>query len=355
MVFLFGPGTRHVFADVAKQASVTLSPMPPELWDMRPMPKVTLDVEGQPFWRVMRMLAEQTGVELRAWSDGQPRLVLGGGGGLNASQRWIVSGPFLIALVRCARTHSVDYAAGDALSSEFGISFVATAEPKLHVSRAAYFAHLDEATDDRGHSLIPTDNANEPARFFDAPGAALAGSSGSWQFNARLSYPTDMGSKLTTLRGSVGAMLQTKFETIEIGDLMSAQNVQRSAGGVTVTIESVKKNGDRYDLAMKVSREAAINVGVELERMQQSFSDIRLLDANGRPLFRTGFSSSGIGAAANGSVQEIAATMSFMAGETPLAGPDRRVSEPSKFVWKIATESKELTIPFEFKDVPLPQ
>src|SRR5262245_41892734 len=44
---------RDVFADVAKQAGVVLAPMPTELFDVHPLPKITLDVDAVPFWTVM--------------------------------------------------------------------------------------------------------------------------------------------------------------------------------------------------------------------------------------------------------------------------------------------------------------
>jgi hypothetical protein len=47
-----------------------------------------------------------------------------------------------------------------------------------------------------------------------------------------------MGSRLVALRGTISCQLQTRFETIEIADLMKAEHISRTAGGVTAPAEA---------------------------------------------------------------------------------------------------------------------
>jgi hypothetical protein len=365
---------RDAFAELSRQAGTNLTPMPPELWELKTWPKINVDLEREPFWSALRAIGAQAGVELRQWNDGL-RLMQSGGAGPSGG-RFVVSGPFLITLTRCSRTQVIEYGlpGGENPSSDFAIYFSATAEPKLRVLRAAYAAKLDEATDDRGNSLVPragddgNDNGLHAASGVDTSrvleAAFATGAGGVWQFSARLAYPQNMGKRLVTLRGSVNVLLQTHVETIEIPAVLSAANTSRSAGGLRLTVTEAKKNGDRYDIIATIARDAGSGgSAIEWDRVQQSLSDLKLIDAQGRPLLRTNLAS-GMG---NDSVE---LNLSFTRGEVLNIGGAGAVggrirnaaneggegpTDPVKLVWQVPTETKEVNVPFEFKDVPLPE
>ncbi|MBC8106438.1 MAG: hypothetical protein H7Z14_07610 [Anaerolineae bacterium] len=144
---------RDVFAEISRQCGSNLQPLPPELWDSRPWNKVSFDFDRQPFWIVMRAIAEQTGMELKPWNNEGLHLIQGTPAAA-AGGRWTVTGPFLITLHRSSRKQEIDYGQGDAVNSDFVLSFSALAEPKLRVLRASYLAKLEEATDDREPSKL---------------------------------------------------------------------------------------------------------------------------------------------------------------------------------------------------------
>jgi hypothetical protein len=82
------------------------------------------------------------------------------------------------------------------------------------------------------------------------------------------------------------------------------------------------------------------------ERMQQilTTADIRLLDERGQAMARTGSSTSG-------GPEQVEMTVEF----NPRAwGHDRRLGEPAKLVWTVPTETRDVRVPFEFKDLPIP-
>ena len=368
---------RDAFAELSRQAGATLQPMPTELWDLKTWPKITVDLNREPFWSALRTMGAQAGVELRQWSEGL-RLMQSGAGGQSGG-RFVVSGPFLVTLLRCSRTQVIEYGlpGGENPTSDFQVFFSATAEPKLRVLRAAYSARLDEATDDRGNSLLahPDDNGannnGDLTRVLEAGFATGAG--GTWQFSARLGYPQNMGKRLVTLRGSVNVLLQTHVETIEIPAVLSAANTSRTAGGLRLTVTEAKKSGDRYDITATIARDVSgggSGGDVEWERVQQSLNDLKLIDAQGRPLVRSNLASGlanesfelnmsftrgdllnlgGGGGGGAGRLRDGAAARG--AAGAAVDGP----IDPVKLVWQVPTETKEINVPFEFKDVPLPE
>ena len=340
---------REVFAEISRQSGSNLQPLPPELWDTRPWPKVSFDFDNQPFWIVMRAIAEQTGMELKPWNNDGLHLIQGAPAAA-ANGRWTVTGPFLITLHRASRKQEIDYAAADAVSSDFVLTFTAMAEPKLRVLRASYLAKLDEATDDRGNSLLPTDDNDEHDRRRGLELAYTGNHAGQWSFTARLASAKNMGTRLAVLRGSAMVQLQTRSQTLEVPNILSATNVTGSAGGMSLTVREVKKTGDRYELNVIVAREAGRPEtgadALDWQRIQQSLTELTLVDEQGRTLERGSFSS-------GGTDQSTEVTMSFSATEANTAR--NRTGEPSKLVWRVATEVKDVLVPFEFKDVPLPQ
>jgi hypothetical protein len=336
---------RDVFAELGRQANAELLPVPAELWELRPWGRITVDVQRKPFWAALREISDETGVELRQWNDGM-RLLQSAGG--HTAGRWTVSGPFLISLNRCGRSQSIDYAQADAVSSEFQLTFTAMAEPKLHVLRAAYLARLDEARDEKGNSLLPTEFAGQVEALEQS---FVANSSGVWQFTARLHWVPETGSQLSVLRGAVAALVQTRHETIEVPDVLSAAGITRSSGGVSLTVTDIKKSGERYDLTAVLSRDRAAAApapgdGVVWDHIHHAPNDLKLLDDQNRPLLRSRLDTAGAG-------DSVEVSMTFARQDA--SGTRVRPGEPFKLVWQIPIETKELSIPFEFHDVPIPR
>ena len=61
---------RDVAEALGQQAFAPLRVFPENLWDDPAIPKVTIDVDHQPFWTAMRQFTEQTGLDLNPYADG---------------------------------------------------------------------------------------------------------------------------------------------------------------------------------------------------------------------------------------------------------------------------------------------
>jgi hypothetical protein len=329
---------RDAFAELARQSFAELKPYPDNLWESGGQwQKVTIDVDRVPFWVAMRDLAGKSGVELREWNGGM-RLMRGGG--VMAGGRPVYTGAFLIVANSLTRNQTVQLTNNGAGKTDdnFGLQLTAFAEPKLHVLRAGNMVKLEEATDDKGNSLLPGPNA--APRYYGYYSGA-----GAWHLFANLQYPKEPGTKITRLRASATFTVQTKSQKIEVNNLPGVKEHVEAAGGTRVTIHEFKKAGDsQYQLRIAIGQDAAGNGLWEL--MQNSIhTRLRVLDAAGRTWDSRGWSTTS-------NNTELSMEITYVRGNSPDGHP---VGDPVKLEWEIPTDTRDLTVPFEFTDVPLPQ
>ena len=84
------------------------------------------------------------------------------------------------------------------------------------------------------------------------------------------------------------------------------------------------------------------------------FAAIRLTDAQGREWRRSGGSVNGGG---NGTQMRYRFYGTFVRGNRrggAANGAEAALGEPAKLIWEIPAEYREVTVPFEFNDLPIP-
>jgi len=348
----------EVFADIAKQAKAPLEPAQPELWRAggSPTGRMTFNVDRQPFWSVLRELNQKYNVELVQWGE-ELRLTTGGGGTFPMRGPGVVSGPFLIVASRVFRSQAIDLAQPaenaqqPATEREFNVQLTALPEPKLRVRKSDAMAHLTEAVDDHGNSLIPDHAPEDEAGFTTGP-------AGTWAFTARLQDAAqNPGHKIARLKGTVTTVLLTQFKTIELSDVLTMQNVEREQGVSKLLLKGLKKdeqNASIYHLTATVTLPtlAGNETGEEWERLESMFNsgaDVRLVDARGKAY---GVQSRSVGGGQNNTMD---VTIDFTR-DAPQAGEGEanKLGDPARLVLNIPTESKEVPVPFEFRDLPIP-
>ena len=168
-------------------------------------------------------------------------------GGAMSTGRPVYSGAFLIVANTLTRNQTVQLTNDGAGKTDdnFGLQLTAFAEPKLRVLRAGNMVKLEEATDDKGNSLVPGPNA-APRDYGYYSGA------GAWHLFANLQYPKDPGTRITRLRASATFTVQTRSQKVEVNNLPSVKEHVQMAGGTRVTIHEFKKVGDsQYQLRMR--------------------------------------------------------------------------------------------------------
>lgn len=334
------------FSELSKQAQAPIRAYPEDLWQQGEWPALTLDLRRKPFWIAAQELSEKSGVGLQASDDGL-RLVRGPGqlGGPS-----VIHGPFLIVATQVNRTQTIllgDNAAGQPArppivrgrTNDFGVHLLVLPEPKLSVIRVNSGVRLEQAVDEKGNDLAPPAGAGGQGYASGMPGA--------WNVYARLNYPAaGAGQTIARLAGTVTFVVQTKSEKIEIPDPLTLKDAFRVVGGSRVTFHQMTRNGERFELKVSLTPDgnaAGADGARGMSSLFQSVqSRLRVLNAAGEPLDRRGFSSEGSG-------REMRFTLHFAARPGAAAN-----GEPARLVWDVPTETRDVEVPFEFTDLPMP-
>ncbi len=314
---------RAAFEALGQQGFAPLRAFPDNLLDDSAIAKVTIDVDRQPFWTVMRQLTDQTGLDLQPYVDGV-RLMRGIGRPRGVA---VVRGPFLIVANQISRMDTVQLGPGGGQHSEFSLQMTAFPEPKIVIVQGGTVLEIKEAVDDAGNSLA-TGSADR--RIF------AMGSSGAWQMYARLNWPQHPGKRIVRFVCATTFTLQTKSQKLEIADILTAKETTQTLGSSQITFKGISKSGENWEVNLSSSNP------VPFQEMMQN--RLQLLDAANRPLDRRGMSAQGDGN-----------RMTFRL----LFGPSRRpdgglTGDPARLVWEVPVESKAVPVQFEFDDLPMP-
>ena len=325
---------KQIFEEIAKQAQTEFLLSPKTLWTTVTSPQ-SLAAENQPFWLVMKEVCSKAEISLKYATDtAEPKIILA-----RDKQNWtqlpaVASGPFLVSLRGLQRSSFVDMHKPTEVQRTFMAKMTVFCEPRVRLLRASMIAKVESATDDKGNSLaIKTPDADEATMNFVT----------SWVYNldANLEFPKDAGTKVTSLKCSAKFIAQTKSETIEIADPTAAKGTVKSIAGRKITLKELRRSDAEWEAVMTLGRDQ-----LTAEQWAGALfpgQSLKLLDAEGRSVVAKGF---GVG----GKGDELSFIFKFEK-DPPKAS---RIGKPVKLVWEVPTETKELFLSFEFKDVPLP-
>lgn len=319
---------RELFRQLGEQAGVNFETAPPNLFDTQARAPVAIDIDHQPFWTAMRQINAATNITLSTWGNREMKLT----SGQHPQGPNFVTGPYMVVANRVSRSRTIDLGNQIGPQNQFVVHLTAFAEPKLRLVRATGAARVESAVDENGRSLaLPNLDVNQYG-YYQQLGNA-------WQVSVPLSDIPNIGTRIATLKGSIAADLCTRFEHVEISDILSAKNVEKSVGDARVTLLDITRKGDLFELRIRADMR-----GSDLDPSRLPINDVTLLDADGNALARRGSSGSG----RNSSYE---ATVQFAAAQTP---DGKKVGEPVRLVWDVPVEVRPITIPFEFSELPIP-
>jgi hypothetical protein len=312
------------------------------------LPAVTLEIDRQPFWTALEAFGRQTHLEpLSSPDDPYPRLVLGLGNGGFWAEPHVVSGPLVIFANEVERNHSVELrrrTAGE-FERRITVSLTAFAEPGLRVLSASPWVKVTAVVDEAGRRLRPSAGDPETPDFSPAtnPGNGLY----TWNLAVVLDAPAVGARSISKLAGVTYVRVQTASERVEVDDVMRQRNVTRTVAGVPFTVKSLKKVDIEYLLQISLRREKAREV--EWHNLHGSIYNGRmaLYDAKGRLVAARANENGG-----DYGERRIESTLRFVR-EPGVSDPD--AGEPYKLVWLAPTQSKDLPVAFELKDLPIPE
>jgi len=323
-----------VLAELNKQAKVNIAVWPP-LANQPDATKVTIDVDRKPFWLVVREFCEKARYSPMQMGQGG-QITLQRGPDSWGRVPFMQKECFFVTADSANRTHNVDFSNPQQIQNHFYVQFKVLVDPKLRVLQGPGVLKLEEVIDDKGNSLIPNTNFGESYNSW-----------GSWMWNvsAQLQYQPNLGSKIAVFRAKARFLVQSKGERWEIDDVLNAKDKEKTAPSNTKYIfKGLSKVANGYQAQIVVRNAGNVVQGrnpmVDVGTLQQC---IQLVDAAGRS-----YSSGGL--SGGGGVAQLTYSLTFNA-----QSPDgQKLGAPAKLIWDIPLEVKEISIPIEFKDLPIP-
>lgn len=320
-----------VFAEISRQCFTPLLTVPDNLLQEDSFPKVTVDADHQPFWAVVPKICQQLGIDFRHFQGGT-RLMRSGGMQTDGISQ--IDGAFLVVATQISYSRSRTFA-GHAEQTQFGMQIAVYPEPKLQVLRGSGSISVDAATDDHGNSLVPDAAAGRPMW-----GGFMG--FGGWSLYAPLRYPKNIGTHITRFKGSTAFVIQVESQKIEIPDLVSLKPTTRLIYNMPVSFQDMKKVGDAWKLHIHVNQPNF--GGADWQQFMEGIQNrMQVVDAQGNALDHRGMSTT-----SNNAVVDM--NLDFARSN----GPDGRPSgDPVRLVWEVPTKTREITVPIDFKNLPL--
>ena len=339
---------RKVIEELSKQAGAALPLATPNLIEQNAVPAVTLDVDRQPFWAALEEVGRRTGLEpVASPDDPYPRMLLGLGGGRFWAEPHAVAGPLVIFANDVERAHSAELRRTGPATVERRVTVNLTAfvEPGLRVLSASQVVRVTVAADEAGRKLRPPPGDPEEPDFspVNNPGNGMY----SWNLAVVLDAPSPDARLIARLAGLTHVRVQTGSERVEVDDVLKQRNVARTVAGVPVTFKSLKKADIEYVLQLSVRREKKRDVDWENLHGSIYNGQMALYDAQGRVVAARGTENGGEYAR-----NKIDATLRFVR-EPGTSDPS--AGEPYKLVWLAPTQSRDLPVEFELRDLPIPE
>ncbi|HEY8750875.1 MAG TPA: hypothetical protein VIM11_23020 [Tepidisphaeraceae bacterium] len=339
---LFGPSliTLHVkgapatdvLNSMGKQANASLPIYPIDLMKLDRWPTVTLNLDHAPFWDAMRELGNQLSIDYL--SDSQELRITRGSG--RVPQGTISRGAFLL-------TARAGGSGGRGRGMAVELSVIP--EPKITILRTTALK-LDKAVDDQGNPLT-----SQSGRGFGRGGRGFGGrfvnnnrvQNGPRQVSGLFQKPPE-AEKISELRGQLTVCVLGGSTRWEIADPMNMGSVSRTIDSIPVTLESVSGTGDSYALRATIpsgSSGGDVQINEIADLMHRT---LKLLDAGGHEL------SAGPPDRTPG-LESIELEVTF--STRPAARGGTPTGPPAKLIWDIPQKTRDVIIPFQFKNIPI--
>ncbi|WP_254513158.1 hypothetical protein [Anatilimnocola floriformis] len=189
------------------------------------------------------------------------------------------------------------------------------------------------AKDESGNSLTFDGAQGEP----EVP---VEGTNAGVEIDFMLNAPTRSVKKIASLKGKLMATVLGRVETFEFPDLDKAKQVEQERGGVTVIVDECRKNGEIFDVSMRVRFDKATNA-LESHRGWIFNNECYLLDPKGNRIEQAGIE------AELQDVNEVGLSYKFDLG-------DAKSAAGYKYVYKTPAAIIRIPVEFELTDIDLP-
>ncbi len=359
---------RQAMEELAKQAGVEIAisrdfdHLDQEEKQEQEKKMITLDLDRQPFWEAVRQLCAQCDWKPEEF-DCEGRCLT-----LAPEDRWLTRAPggggwvkrpvkmesqFMVMATGVKREQTLQFGDPHGPSRTFSIFVEVFADPKMKIVDVNPWIDVAVATDDNGNSLAASMGGRIPGRFTGRQSPMLRG------LFAPLQIRPGIGKKLVELSGVARLKVQTKSQIWDLGDPLKIAKEQRRAVNdkVTLTVKRVSPAAHgpgslKALVKVTIKGKGIFNFfgpraddGDPLTNFEFLQGCLKVVDAKGRP-FRGGMQSG----SRIGNTWEY--SLSFSPPDDLTGGG--KIAAPARMIWDLPVEIKEVAVPVEFKDLPLP-
>jgi hypothetical protein len=214
-------------------------------------PKIKVSFKETPFWEALDRVFDEAGMTLYPYSGRENALAMvsrAAGSELPRFGRAAYAGRFRLEGTSIVASKDLRNPANHNLR----LSLELTWEPSL--KPIVLIQPIDQ--------LIALDNQGQPLVIAGSDGTLEIGVEGTVaaaDFDINLQLPSRDVKQIASLQGKMTAIVPGKIETFEFENISTAKNVVQRRAGVAVVLEGVHKNGDVYDVRMRVEFDKAAN------------------------------------------------------------------------------------------------
>jgi len=333
---------QDAFAELSRQCGLPIVPQSENLWRRVNQLSITLDLTDEPFWAAMRRVCTNFGVRaIFTGGDEEPAkitLIRDTAGEMSSPAAF--NGSFMMLATRLSRRSAFE--GGDegddkkpAARPEVSLTAEVTffADPKWRIIEHPEKASIESALDDQGQALPRID----PMRM-----QVFKPENPIWLMRTDIKHVPAGCRKLSRVKGNFRIVLLEQSDPIEVPNILAIHNALRKVGGRTVQIKEAVKDGEGFKLRLTIFRNG---LSTQEWRQQRESQCIALLDEKSHPLTRGGFN-----ADENG--DQVDYELNFFKTD-PTGQATNGTGDPAKLVMQLPLEPREVTVPFEFKELPI--
>lgn len=325
------------------------TPYPVKIWPERGWPRndakpITLQVQQQPLLSVLAQISHQTPLIISNMGANDSGITVQGNG--EFPNREAHSDTFFLGLTSINRNYDINLTPTPGTESpnrHFTFSTVIFGDPRLTIIEEPSYLLLTQVTDSNDNSLLVDSPTNKGK--LGSPTRTTPWINHFWNFHTELAYPTNPGTKITSLKGEAHFIVQSRTASVTFTDL-KAVGQEQNLEGMQVILENFKGNSKGHlstSLIFRPKRMPTPNFRKLFESPRNV--QIQLCDDQDRVLATSNGPSGG------GSDSERKYEYGFSIQND---NPKIDTPTPTKLKISLPTKQKEIILPFEFKDIPIP-
>lgn len=211
-------------------------------------PKLKVEFDKTPFWPALDQVLDDAELTIYPYASEQ--------GGLGITSRGesrvprhrsaVYSGAFRIEGTEFIAQRDLR----DPMSHMLSLTLEAAWEPRLRPIVIIYPSNSVVALDDQGQTLTVTESAGDMQFPINIDTKSV-------EIPVQFQSPERNVRRIASLKGKLTAMLPGRTETFRFTNLDKTKRVDRKRAGVTVALESVRKNGAVWEIRVLMSFEKA--------------------------------------------------------------------------------------------------